>query len=385
MPWKEQNVMNLRTEFVLRAMHEAIPFAVLCQEYGISRKTGYKWKQRFLERGVVGLRDLSRRPLTAPTGLSEDVVCKIISLKGKHEKFGPRKIREVYARLHPGAEVPAESSFKRVLAKAGYVKKRRKRPASHSGHLKHRTPPEKPNDLWTVDFKGWWYTSDKQRCEPLTVRDAFSRFVLCVTVPEDGKTETIQKEFEHLFVQYGLPKAIRSDNGSPFAASTAPLGLSRISAWWVALGINLDRIDPGKPYQNGGHERMHLDIALEVEGQVDGDLECQRAALRTWQHAFNHERPHEALDMRCPGEVYQRSAIPYQGTPEQLDYPADCLSRKVNQKGQIKLRGIKISLSSALRGWQVGLRQHQPDQYTVHFGRLCLGWIDAAIGVFHHV
>jgi hypothetical protein len=206
-----------------------------------------------------------------------------------------------------------------------------------------------------------------------------------VTVPDNARTETIRAEFERLFIQYGLPKTIRSDNGRPFAVSTAPLGLSRLSAWWVALGINLDRIETGKPYQNGGHERMHLDIALEVEGQVEGDLECQKAALQTWQHSFNHERPHEALQMKFPGEVYQRSTTPYQGTPDKIEYPIEYLTRKVTKAGQIKVNDKIIKISTAIQGWHVGLKRTGPEHYAVYFGQLCLGWIDAVIGVFHHV
>ena len=252
MPWKERNVMNLRAEFVLKALQEKLPFSTLCQEYGISPKTGYKWKQRFLERGFEGLHDRSRRPLSIPHGLSENVVCRIIALKRAHMSWGPRKIREVYARRHVSQDLPSESSFKRVLDKAGLVQKRKRRLANRSGFLKNRVPALQPNDVWTVDFNGWWYTPEKERCEPLTVRDAFSRYLLCTSVLDNGRTDTIRNEFERLFMQYGLPGTIRSDNGSPFASYSAPFGLSKLSAWWVVLGIDLDRIDPGCPYQKWG-------------------------------------------------------------------------------------------------------------------------------------
>jgi len=376
--------MNLRTEFVLRALQEELPFSTLCQEYGISPKTGYKWKERFVQQGLCGLHDRSRRPRNSPNELSEGVVCRMVALKLAHPTWGPRKIREVYARRHSGEGLPSESSFKRVLDKAGLVQRRKRRPATHSGHLQNRAPAEQPNDVWTVDFKGWWYTPEKQRCEPLTVRDAFSRYLLCTTVPANARTDTIRKEFERLFARYGLPGTIRSDNGSPFAVATAPLGLSSLSAWWVALGIDLDRIDPGCPYQNGGHERMHLDLAREVERRVFGDLETQRAALRTWRQTFNHERPHEALGMKCPAQVYRPSARRYQGTPEQLDYPVGFLSRTVSRAGQIKLGQVVIQLSTALRGWNVGLKPGESGQHAVHFGRLVLGSIDLATESFEH-
>lgn len=382
MPWKERNVMNLRFEFVLRALHEQIPFSVLCREYGISPKTGYKWKQRFLERGASGLGDRSRRPESSPGELSEAVVCEIVRLKQAHVMWGPRKIRELYARKHPGADPPSESSFKRVLDKAGLVQRRRRRPSREGGRIQTRAPADNPNDVWTVDFKGWWYTPDKQRCEPLTVRDAFSRYVLCASAPGNARSDTVRQEFERLFEKYGLPGTIRSDNGCPFAVSSSPLGLSRLSAWWVALGIDLDRIDPGRPYQNGAHERMHLDIALELERRVDGDLETLAKALQVWRHAFNHERPHEALGMRCPAEVYKRSPRRYRGTPDRLDYPAGYLDRKVHHSGTIALRGTSIGISRALRGWNVGLKPVEPGCFSVYFGRLCLGRIDLSTESF---
>lgn len=385
MPWKEQDVMSLRTDFVLRALQEKIPFSTLCQEYGISTKTGYKWKERFVQEGLAGLCDRSRRPRSHPTELPGDVVCRIVRFKQAHPTWGPRKIRVLYARRYPGEELPSESSFKRVLDKAGLVQKRKRRPATHSGALQNRALAEQPNDVWTVDFKGWWYTPEKQRCEPLTVRDDFSRFVLCSCVPADACTETVRAEFERLFTQYGLPGTIRSDNGRPFAVATAPLGLSRLSAWWVALGIDLDRIDPGCPYQNGGHERMHLDLALDVERRVKGDLDTQRAALRTWRQLFNQERPHEALGMKTPAELYRPSVRRYQGTPEELNYPAGFLSRTVHRAGQVRVDGALIQISTALRGWNVGLKPCTFEQYMVYFGRLCIGSIDLATESFHHL
>ena len=177
-------------------------------------------------------------------------------LKLAHPNWGPRKIREIHARLHGAGSTPSESSFKRVLDRAGLVGRRRVRRSEDGGRLQSRAPAERPNDVWTVDFKGWWYTPSGERCEPLTVRDAHSRYVLCASLPADGRTATVRAEFERLFRKYGLPATIRSDNGAPFAARRSPLGLSRLSAWWVALGIDLDRIDPGRPDQNGRNAAM---------------------------------------------------------------------------------------------------------------------------------
>ena len=376
MPWKERYAMDLRHEFVVRALHEEMSFAALCREYGISVKTGYKWVKRYDDEGYGGLGDRSRRPHSSPEELGEGVVCEMVRLKHAHMGWGPRKIRDVYARRHEGVVVPSESSFKRVLDRAGLVQKRRRRPSAQSGRLTDRRPAQEPNDLWTVDFKGHWYTPSGERCLPLTVRDDYSRYVLCAAVPGDARTPTVRAEFEKLFRRYGLPARIRSDNGAPFASVRAPLGLSRLSAWWVALGIDLDRITPGRPSENGGHERMHRDIAHEVERHVDGDLQSQSAALEVWREAFNRERPHEALGMRRPAEVYTRSPRRYTGTPDRLQYPDGYLDRQVNPTGCICLEHVLVYLTSALGGWNVGLKPAGGRTYTVYFGRLCLGLVD---------
>jgi transposase InsO family protein len=383
MPWQECDTMSLRLEFIFRSLHESTPFIELCREYGISPKTGYKWKQRFLETGFSGLSDRSRKPSTSPQSLPEEVVCRMVRLKEAHRAWGPRKIRELYARGHPDAELPSESSFKRVLDKAGLVEKRRTRRNVDAGRLQTRALAEAPNDVWTVDFKGWWYTTERERCEPLTVRDAYSRFILGSTILDDARTESVRRAFERIFEQYGLPRTIRSDNGTPFATTSAPMGLSRLSAWWLALGIDLDRIDPGCPYQNGAHERMHRDMANELERRIDGDLVRHQAALQAWRNTYNHERPHEALGMRCPAQVYEHSPRRYEGTPDQLTYPEDYLDRRVNSAGQIRLHGAFISISQALKGWNVGLKPQNPGDFSVYFANLCLGRLDLETESFH--
>lgn len=383
MPWKERYAMDMRHEFVVRAMAREMSFAALCREYGVAEKTGYKWVKRYDREGFGGLGDRSRRPRRSPEEVGEGVVCEIVRLKHAHMGWGPRKIREVYARKHGGEEVPSESSFKRVLDRAGLVEKRRRRLSERGGRLTDRRAAEGPNDVWTVDFKGYWYMPDGERCAPLTVRDDYSRYVLCAAVPADARTQTVRAEFEKLFRRYGLPARIRSDNGSPFASRWAPLGLSRLSAWWVVLGIDLDRITPGRPSENGGHERMHRDIAHEVERHKTGDLKSQVAALEVWRESFNRERPHEALGMRCPAEVYVRSDRRYHGTPDCVQYPDGYLQRRVSASGQITIEGLSLPVTQALAGWDVGLKPEGPASYTVHFGRLCLGLVDLGTESFH--
>jgi hypothetical protein len=233
-----------------------------------------------------------------------------------------------------------------------------------------------------MDFKGWWYTPNRERCEPFTVRDAYSRYVLAAMILADARTETVRAACERLFEQHGLPGAIRSDNGSPFASSASPMGLSRLSAWWLALGIDLDRIDPGCPYQNGAHERMHRDMARDLERRVDGDLVRHQAALDTWRWDYNHERPHEALGMRCPAQLYVPSSLRYVGTPDRLEYPEGFLDRLVSTTGHISLDKVHLRISEALRGWNVGLKPQRENGYALYFANLCLGRIDLATESF---
>ena len=385
MPWKENDVMNLRTEFVLRAMSAELPFTKLCAEYGISSKTGYKWKDRFIEEGLAGLKDQSRRPHSSPTEVPESQICRLVQLKLCHSSWGPKKIHELFARQYGAAERVSLSSVKRILDKAGLVKHRRRRNAAQCGRIENRIDVKAANEVWTVDFKGWWYSCERARVEPLTVRDDFSRYVLCVDALGDSKLDTVRRRFERLFESYGLPQIIRSDNGPPFACTKAPLGLTRLSAWWVALGINLDRIAPGHPEQNGGHERMHRDISCDIEAGIEGDLAAHQAALQTWRHQFNHERPHEAIGMRVPGELYVKSTRRFCPDDFELFYPRQYLRRKVSIHGDIKISKRQIYVSAAVAGWHIGLKPVSSSRYMLWFGPLCLGQIDTEMEAFYVV
>lgn len=241
----------------------------------------------------------------------------MVRLKQAHPHWGPRKIRELYRRAHRGTEPPSESSFKRVLDKAGLTEPRKRRLARESGRLARGIKAQAPNDIWSVDFKGWWHDNSGQRIEPLTVRDEHSRMILELRAVPDARTDTVRASFEQLFEKHGLPAAIRSDNGPPFASANGLLGLSRLAAWWLALGIDLERSRPGCPQDNGAHERMHLDVRRELQaGRLGRSQEC----FDTWRHEFNTQRPHEALGMATPAEIYTPSSRAYEGTPAQLDY-----------------------------------------------------------------
>lgn len=367
--------MNQRTEFVLEAMRTE-NFRELCRQYGISPKTGYKWKERFLEYGLNGLLEESRRPRSSPKGLEEAVVCEIIRLKERHRSWGARKLRSIYGRTH--AEVPSESSFKRVLDRAGLVEPRRLRNRQKTGRLFSGRRAQAPNEVWTVDFKGWWYTPQGKRCEPLTVRDEFSRYVLELRSLPDARMQTVRACFERLFEINGVPGAIRSDNGSPFANISAILGLTQLSAWWVALGIDLERGRPGCPQDNGAHERMHLDIRREIQAAARGQ---HQAELDEWRRTFNEERPHEALGLAAPVEIYRRSERKYEGTPQDLEY-SRMESRRVRRMGSITWAGQDIFISTALRGWSVGLESCGSGHWNVWFGRLLLGSLESSTASF---
>jgi transposase InsO family protein len=364
--------MNQRKEFVLKAIHTG-NFRQLCQEYGISTKTGYKWRERFYRHGYEGMMEHCRRPLSHAKELAEAVVCEIVRLKNAHPRWGARKLGDIYQRIH--GEVPSESSFKRVLDRAGLVEKRRVRRPSQAGRIGSGRKASAPNEIWTVDFKGWWHGANGQRCEPLTVRDECTRYVLDVRAVADARTQTVRACFERLFERHGVPEAIRSDNGVPFASSTGVLGLSKLAAWWVALGIDLERGRPGCPQDNGAHERLHLDIERELRGQE------QQASFDEWRRKYNEERPHEALAMKRPAELYQPSPRKFEGTPDDLNYP-QMESRRVKSTGYIHYGKHLIFISTALSGWSVGLEPCCPGKFNVHFGRLLVGQYDETTASF---
>ena len=369
--------MEQRIEFALKALR-TLNFRELCREYGISTKTGYKWRQRLLEHGLAGMNELSRRPHEHPQELAEAVVCEMVRLKQAHPHWGPRKIQALYARQH-GGEVPSESSFKRVLLRAGLTVPRRVRRSVDSGRLSSGLKAQQPNDIWTVDFKGWWKDREGLRVEPLTVRDEHSRMLLEMRVLEDSRTESVRGCFERLFERHGLPGAIRSDNGSPFASANGLMGLSRLSAWWLALGIDLERSRPGCPQDNGAHERMHRDVRRELQA---GRIGRDQAAFDLWRDQYNTQRPHEALGMRVPAEFYRPSPRAYEGTPEDLDY-GGMETRKVKRRtGEIVYCKERIGISTAVGGWSVGLSACESGLIEVWFSRLLLGHLDPTTASF---
>ncbi len=366
--------MSLKLEFVQKATAAGANISALCREYGITRQTGHKWLKRFATQGYDGLDDRSRRPKTTPLGTAEEIIASILEAREAHPRWGPHKLSIVLRRKF-GPSTPSERTIARVLSRFDRVRRRQRR----YGLLHVVTQPPAvavmaPNDLWTVDFKGWWRAGNHQRCEPLTVRDAFSRFVLAIEVMSSTGGAPVRSTFERLFRRCGVPKAIQCDNGTPFVSALARGGLSMLSAWWVSLGIELVRSRPGCPQDNGGHERMHADMAAEIEAEPSASRALQQRACDKWRQQFNHVRPHDALDGKTPAEVFQRSERAMRA--RLLLYPAGWLVRLVSPNGCARLHCDPLFISTSLAGYHVGLEPIDPLHMRVWFYELDLGTIE---------
>lgn len=365
---------QLKLEFVRKACASGANLSALCREYEITRKTGRQWRDRAEAGGLDALIERSRRPLHSPQALSEDDVCLLVSLKMAWPHWGPKKLSELFREQRQ--QRISLSSCHRIFKACGLVQTRPwrvRRPVRQSVAAK---VARGPNQVWTVDFKGWWRTRDRQRCEPLIVRDAFSRYVLTAFVPKSSRVSDLMPEFERLFTTYGLPAVIKSDNGAPFASATTPLGLSQLSAWWVALGIELERSRPAHPQDNGAHERLHRDIAVEVAACAAPDPVTQQAALDVWRTDHNEVRPHEHLRQKRPAQLYQPSARKYTPGPVELDYGCGFVPRLISSIGKISYQGRMIFITTALAGWHVGLKLIAPELLEVWFNYLRLGSIN---------
>lgn len=378
MPWKETDKMEQKELFIREMLKGEKPFKHLCAEFGISEKTGYKWKNRFYEQGKIGLVEQSRATHYHSNEIDGDTAAELICIKNAHLTWGPKKIREIYSRRYPEKSTPSLSSVKRILDKAGLVKPRKIKPPSSSDcpRLQQQIQAYAPNDVWCIDFKGWW-KSDGEICEPFTVRDRYSRKILCAKLVSSKSSETVKSIMTDLFVKYGLPKCIHSDNGTPFSAPNGLLNLTSLSVWWITLGILPDRSLKGRPDQNGSLERMHGDIAREIERKIPGGVTANQIVLDAWVKEYNSERPNEAIGMKMPDEVYEPSPRKYVGDFDELEYPIGFLVRKVTGGGEIILNGIRITIGYALRGWHVGLQPASDcDKFYVFLADFLLGSLD---------
>lgn len=395
MPWKETDVNELRNKFIDAYKLNEWTMAALCSEFGISRKTGHKWAKRYDVGGRPALETKSSAPLHQANAMSPQMIKTLLDMRGEHPSWGPVKILDKLKILNPEQTWPAASSVGALLQRQGLNQTRQPRPRTppYTQPLAHATAA---NDLWCVDFKGWFRTTDGLICNPLTVTDAYSRYILCIQGLYTIHGEGVIPYFKQIFRQYGMPLGIRSDNGSPFASS-ALAGLTRLSVWWLRLGIRHERIDPGHPEQNGRHERMHRTLKAEATQPPKANLRLQQLEFDRFRLYFDEERPHEAVKHRIPGTVYRASLghrtadRPTGGGPEEncsglilnptavgrREYPrklpewkyaSDAEIRRVRSTGEIKWKNELVFVSRALIGERVRLQEIADGQYQLFLG-----------------
>ena len=373
MPWRECSVTEERLRFVARLL-EGEGMSEVCREFGISRKTGYKIFNRYRDQGLDALTDRSRRPVRYANQLPDQVERLIVDLKRDRPHWGARKIRELLVRKLAGdVRLPAKSTVHAVLDRHDMVKHARQRKSRAEG-----TPLSagvEPNALWCADFKGEFKLGNGRYCYPLTVSDHAARYLLLCEACESTREAPVIEAFQQLFRNRGLPAAIRSDNGLPFASPNGLYNLSRLSVWWLRLGIAIERIKPGHPQQNGRHERMHLTLKKEATRPPGLNSLQQQARFDAFVREFNAERPHEALAMRCPAELYTASPRPYIGLP-QLEYPQHDRDILVTACGRICLHRKKINISTVLAGQKLGIKEVDDGIWLVSFMHYDLGYID---------
>jgi transposase InsO family protein len=374
MPWRETCVMDERMAFVVDWRRDETSFAALCRSYGVSRKTGYKWIERFERDGATGLADRSRAPQHHPNAVPAAETAAVLAVRMRHSSWGPKKIKAWLSMKRPGVDWPAQSTIAELLDRHGLVRHRRSR---------RRVPLNAvplsacagANDVWGIDFKGWFRTGDGARCEPLSLSDLASRYVLRLQALERIDGEHVWSILETAFYEFGLPLAIRSDNGPPFA-STAPGGLSALGVRLIKAGVRPERIAPGKPQQNGRHERMHRTLKQDTAMPPAASLRQQQRRFDAFRRTFNEERPHEALGQTPPAQHYRPPVRPYSGRLREPDYAPGDEVRRVRHNGEIKWAGARIYISQALIGEPIGLREIGDGRFAVSYGPVDLGTID---------
>lgn len=374
MPWRRTDVLEERVRFVLAYLEGEGSVAELCRVFGVSRKTAYKFLGRYRVERVDGLRDRSRAPHTHPNALTAGTTELLLRTRLAHPTWGARKLLAYLVRRYPGLPLPAASTVIEHLKRRGL---------SHPPHRRRHIVPfagpfataRRPNDVWCADFKGWFRAQNGEPCEPLTISDAMSRFALRCQLLEETTTPVVQAAFVQAFREYGLPAAIRTDNGPPFA-SRALFGLSRLAVWWIKLGISVERIAPGKPQQNGRHERFHLTLQQHVARPPAPTRAAQQQACDRFLREYNHERPHAALGNRTPADVYTPSPRTYPRRLAPCAYPAAFEVRTVQLDGHFTWRAHDVYVTKALGGERLGFERVSDEHWTVHFGPLELGLLD---------
>ena len=382
MPWKESSAACEQRVFIERWSEGEESVSELCRRFGISRKTGYKRINRFKEYGYDGLGDRRSAPHSHPNATSPQVVRQLIEAKRARPTWGPKKLVAWLRAGTPEVSWPAPSTAGEVLDRAGLVKRRRRR--------RRATPWSEPfteavdaNDLWCIDFKGWFRTKDGTRVDPLTVQDAASRYLLACAGLDQPRTSQVRRVLARVFREYGLPRAIRTDNGPPFA-SVGLGGLTTLAIWWIKLGIIPERIEPGHPEQNGRQERFHRTLDEDTADPPRASRRSQQRAFDVFRYDYNEERPHEALGQQPPSRVYRPSHREYRSRVESPEYGSGVTVRRVRTNGQIKWKGGLVYLSEALKGEPVGLVQRDSRYWTLLYGPLSIGLLDEHTGQVLH-
>lgn len=373
MAWRKTDVMSEKVKFIAAHLDGELTFTELCTDFGISRKTGYKWVERYEESGVRSLVDRSRAPKSHPHAVSDELVCMVVALRKKHPRWGPRKLLVVLARQSPRLCLPAASTVGEILKRHGLVgrKKRKRRSSPYGDRLGGY---DRPNAIWCADFKGH-FPVDGKRCHPLTISDGCSRYLLrCKAMPRPLTTPSMAV-FESAFREFGLPDAIRTDNGAPFS-TLAPGGLSRLAIWWIKLGIRPERIMPGRPDQNGRHERMHSTLKAETAKPPRSSFRAQQRAFDRFQEEYNQVRPHEALSQDVPSSLYRPSAKRLPSKLSELEYPSHFKTTMTYPNGVISFLSTQWYVSGCLKGELLGLEEVGDDRWKVYFGPILLGLID---------
>ena len=374
MPWREVCPMDEKVRLIGELLAKEESVTAVCEQFGISRKSAYKWLGRYRAQGAAGLRERSHAPTVVPWAISAAQAQAIVGMRREHPSWGPKKLRAKLEQRGPGQGWPAASTIGELLRREGLSQPRKRRRGALPAASCMRTPVA-PNELWAIDYKGWFIAGDGTRCNPLTLSDGYSRYLLCAQLVERADYGDCRRELERVFREYGLPHAIRSDNGAPFASIGAG-GLSRLSVWWVKLGIRPERIEPGKPAQNGRHERMHKTLKAECANPPAANRIAQQRRLDEFRAEFNHQRPHEALGQTAPAAHYAPSPRSYPARLADPVYPDDYELRRVRSRGEIKWQGELVYISEALINEVIGLVETDDGDAEVYFGPLELGLLD---------
>jgi putative transposase len=382
MPWNHSSCPQLREDFLRAVRRKLESFTEACARFGISRKTGYKWRQRQAEEGRRGLQDQSRRPREPAQAQALRWRAEVLALRKKHAAWGAKKLRVLLVRRHPRASWPSVRSLERWLREAQLTQPRRAAVRGPAVPHPGLTVAQRANEVWTVDFKGWYRTTDGERQEPLTVRDLATRYLLAIRLLPHQSEDAVRAVFQRLFRRFGLPQALRSDNGSPFGSKGA-LGLTRLSVWWQRLGIRVEFMRRARPGDNAGHEQMHGLFAREVAASPAPRRALEQRRVERWRKEYNEVRPHEALHQQSPARQYQASRRRLPGRLPALRYRCGWLVRRVRPHGDIKWEGRLRFIGRAFAGELIGLCAVAPGHWDVYLGELLIGtlWREKAVSM----